>query len=402
MSLRLLYSIRDKLFYDFTYILLIVEKSIKLLSSYLIIYLLKKDELIDLLSIYALIEMSSITFFTLSIFGTDIISQRELKEGDVISKINMFFSFRVVVSFFLFILSMCLFSTLVSDTFSFFEIFIIFSFLIFSPFQIFEYYLYAIKSFKRVYIYKIITFSLSLLFKILVFTYYTKFIVYTISIEYIVLFFIYFKFLKKFLILNDFYNNVSVFFKKYFKSVFLLFIASMIVVLNNQLLFVFLKHTSTAEIIAYLYIFLKFAEGFNFVSVNLGLMKIPESNNDLYFSIIFKKIKNLKYFIILSVVLFFLYYLCYIVYKLPLPKTLSLLALILTFVNTYQIFLGINFVFKKKEKLKLLMNISTLMVLIISLFITFNFKSLIIIILSLIFSKILSVFIVVKFNSNER
>lgn len=402
MILRLLCRFKEKLFYDFTYILLIVEKSIKILSSYLIIFLLKKDELINLLSVYALIEMASITFFTLSIFGTDIISQRELKTGDVVTKLNMFFSFRVVVSFFLLILSIYLFPTLVSDKFSLFEVFLIFSFLVFSPFQIFEYYLYAVKKFKRVYIYKIITYSFTLLFKILVILYFTEFIVYTISFEYLILFLIYFKFLKRFLVFNDFYSNVIVFFKKYFKSVFLLFIASLIVVLNNQLLFVFLKHTSTAEIIAYLYIYLKFAEGFNFVSVNLGLMKIPESNYDLFFSKVFKKIKYLKYFIILSVVLFLLYYLSYIIYALPLPKTLSLLAVVLTYVNTYQIFLGINFVFKKKEKLKLLMNIIILLVLIISLFITINLKSLSLIILSLIFSKILSVFIIVKLYPNER
>lgn len=402
MNLKFLYSLKKKLFYDFTYILLIVEKSIKIVSSYLIIFLLKKDELIDLLSIYALIEMASITFFTLSIFGTDIISQRELKAGNVISKLNMFFSFRVIWSFFLLILSICLFPTLVSDNFSFFEAFLIFSFLIFSPFQIFEYYLYAVKKFKRVYVYKIITYTFSLLFKIVVVIYFTEFIVYTISFEYLILFLIYFKFLKQFLVLNDFYRNLIIFFEKYFKTVVLLFMASLIVVLNNQILFVFLKHTSTSEIIAYLYIFLKFAEGFNFVSVNLGLMKIPESNNDLYFSRILKKNKNLKYFIILTVLLFILYYLLYIIYEIPLPKTLSILAVILTYVNTYQIFLGINFVFKKKEKLKLLMNIITLIVLILSLFISVSFKSISIIILSLIFSKVLSVFIIVKFNPNER
>lgn len=375
------------------------EKALKIILSFLIIYFLKKDGLIELLATYALIEMTSITMQTFSIFGTDILSQREMKK-DGTHKLNLFISARFLISIIIFFITISFLNNLISESFTLMERIVIASFLFLSPFQSYEYYLYSINKFDKVYISKIISYLISFIVKILVLHLHPKLIIFTISLDFLILFFIYYFLMNRHVSLSFSLFDLNAFYKKYFFKVLLLFSATIFVTLNNQVLFSMVKVGSSTEVVAELYIFIKIAEGLNFLSTNIALMTIPNFKGQSIFlkNELKKLIKNYKLIVVLMVSLFLFFHIIFSLYDLSNLYLAGILGTLLFIINSYQTFIGINMVFKKKETYKLIMNVSTFLVLFSLLFINSDFANYYSIILILIIAKLVSILFTIVGN----
>lgn len=360
---------------------------------------MKREGFIELLATYALIEMTSITMQSLSIFGTDILSQREMRK-DGLGKLHLFISARFFISIIIFLITISLFNNIVSESFTLIERIGIASFLLLSPFQAYEYYLYSVNKFDKVYIAKVVSYFLSFLIKILILYLNPKFIIFTISLDFILLFCIYYFLMDKHFKVSVKFIKIKIFYKKYFFKVMLLFSATIFVTLNNQLLFSMVKVGSSAEVVAELYIFLKIAEGLNFLSTNFGLMKIPKlKSQSIFFKSELKELfKNYKLIFMILGSLFLFFNLIFSIYGLSNFHLASLLGVFLFIINSYQTFIGINMVFKKKEVSKLILNLSTILILFSILFINSNFVNYYTIVLVLIIAKLGSIFLAMAKN----
>lgn len=381
-------------FYKPSYLLLILEKGIKLLFSFIIIYLLKSKGLLQLLGVFAIIEMFSITLQTFSIFGTDVVLQRELHSGNN-NELHVIRSGRIAITILLFTMSVIFINEIIDENFYLYERIIMCSFILLAPFQTFEQYLFSRDLFGTVYKLKIISYLISFIVKIGLLFYSPQLILFSIAFDYISLFSIYLLLSWKNNILSFRISQVKCFFERYFRQVIMIFIAAIVISVNNQVLFSIVKVKTSPEVIASLYIFLKMAEGFNFLSSNLALMMIPKrSFGDLFFQ---KELYQLidskkKYVLILMIVILIFFILVFKLYALSDVYIVAVSALLLFLINTYQIFIGTNFIFNKKGGLKLLMNISTLVLIIFSTYFL-NYSSYLSVVYLLLASKFISIFV---------
>lgn len=370
------------------YLLLLTEKIIKIGVNFFIIYFLKSNEHYSILALYALIEIYTITISGVSLFGTDIISQREMSSKKKL--LNIFMSFRFFNSILLFVISTLTLNFFLDENFTLVERFFFSLFLLISFFNVFEFYLYSQNRFKEVYQYKIAVYIFSFFLKLFFLTTKPKMIIFTPCIDLILLSLMYLYFMKiKFKVQFAVSFKAYIFFyKKYFTSVLLLFISGVVISYTNQSYFSILKNRDLIELVANFYLFVKVAEGLNFVSYNLGLMYLPKVKNLTFFLLDF--IKKKKILIVSSLIgLFFLTTIVFYVYNIKSYILVALLATILFIINTYHILLGMNLVFNKKEKYKLVFNFLTFTLIIVSVYF-YNSTNFIYYIVLFVFSKFIS------------
>lgn len=392
-----MYSKLESLFARFAsknYIWLLSEKSLKIIVSFLVVFLLKRQGEYQIISLFALVELTSFILNTVSIFGTDLVAQREFTNTNKLSKtFNIFFSVRLFSAVIIFLVALTSFSYFVDFDLSWKSKFLLSFFVLLSPFQTVEYFLYGRSNFSLVYKLKFLAILCIGIFKIFLSMYYPEYIIYSVSMDFLLLYllFVFFLFKEKIVIRLKWYY-LYYFFKHYFIKTGYLFTAAILVTMTNHYLFYSAKNNISDYEVSNLYIFLKIAEGLNFLSLNVALMTIPKLKNTSFnfiteFLSIFNK-KNYKFSILGIISISLLFSLLFYVYKIDYYVICIVLSLVLFSINSLQIFMGVNFVFQKKEMIKLIMNFGTILFLIMFIFSTTK-SSFISYIIGLIFAKFL-------------
>lgn len=376
------------------YFWLLLEKALKIVVSFLVIFLLKEKGEYQIISLFALIELSSFIINTVSIFGTDLVAQREFTNSKKLNKtFNIFFTTRCFSSIIIFIISLISFSFFVDHPLNWTDKFIMSFFILLSPFQTVEYFMYGRSNFDLVYKLKFYALLVVGVLKIIASLYYPQYVIYSISLDFILIYILYMYFLvKEDLKIKIRWFYLRYFFKNYFLKTGYLFVAAIIVTMTNHYLFYSAKNSLDDYEVSNLYIFLKVAEGLNFLSLNIAIMKIPKLSHTSFnfnteFLSIFNK-KNYKYSILAVFCLLILFSILFYIYQIDYYVICLIMSIILFLVNSLQIFMGVNFVFQKKELHKLIMNFGSIFFLVLLTFYTTksNFISYIIV---LIIAKLL-------------